>query len=204
MWLPRRASGRRWAAVAAVLLLLGLVYPYAGSYARTGGFSNGPSLNGLKWLEARSPGDPGAIAWLRDNAAGDAVVLEAFGDDYSAFGHARISTFTGRPTVMGWAGHEVQWQHDPGSRSTDIQTLYTTTDVDAARALIGRYGIRVRRRRPDRADDLRRRRAGQVGPARRARLLAPGHDDLGTALEALLDAEPFLHPAGGVPDLALA
>ena len=68
-------------------------------------------------------------------------MLEAFGDDYSAFGHARISTFTGRATVIGWAGHEVQWQHDVGSRSTDVQTLYTTTDVAAARPLIARYGI---------------------------------------------------------------
>ncbi len=141
-WLPRRAIWSAWAAVAAILLLLGLVYPYAGSYARTGGFPNGPSLNGLQWLEAGSPGDPGAIAWLRDNAPGDAVVLEAFGNDYSEFGHARISTFTGRPTVLGWGGHETQWQHDVGSRSTDIQTLYSTTDPEQARALIDRYGIR--------------------------------------------------------------
>ena len=69
------------------------------------------------------------------------MVLEAFGDDYSAFGHARISTFTGRPTVMGWAGHELQWQHDPGQRSADVQTLYTTTDNAQAQALIDRYGI---------------------------------------------------------------
>jgi uncharacterized membrane protein len=140
-WLPRRAW-TPWAAIASVLLILGLVYPYAGSYAKTGGFGNSPSLDGLKWLSARSPGDPGAIDWLRANAPGDAVVLEAFGDDYSAFGHARISTFTGRPTVIGWAGHEVQWQHDPGSRSADVQTLYTTPDVAAARELIDRYGIR--------------------------------------------------------------
>jgi len=142
VWLRRRAAWTPWAAVAAVLLILGLVYPYAGSYAKTGGFSNAPSLDGLKWLRASSPGDPGAIAWLRANAAGDAVVLEAFGDDYSAFGHARISTFTGRPTVIGWAGHEVQWQHDPGSRSADVETLYTTADPAAARDLIARYGIR--------------------------------------------------------------
>ena len=68
-------------------------------------------------------------------------MLEAFGPDYSAFGHGRISTFSGRPTVMGWAGHEVQWQHDPGTRGTDIETLYTTTDEAVARELIGRYGI---------------------------------------------------------------
>ena len=141
VWLPRRAW-TPWALIASVLLILGLVYPYAGSYAKTGGFTNAPSLNGLKWLQTGSPGDPGAIDWLRANADGDAVVLEAFGDDYSAFGHARISTFTGRPTVIGWAGHEVQWQHDPGSRSADVQTLYTTADAEAARALIGRYGIR--------------------------------------------------------------
>jgi len=140
-WLPRRAwSG--WAAVAAILLLLGLVFPYAGSYARTGGFANSPTLDGLKWLRAGSPGDPGAIAWLRANTPGDAVVLEAFGDDYSAFGHARISTFSGRATVLGWVGHEIQWQHNPGSRIADIQTLYTTPDAAQARTLIGRYDIR--------------------------------------------------------------
>ena len=52
------------------------------------------------------------------------MVLEAVGDDYSEFGHARISTFTGRPTVMGWAGHEVQWDHDPAGRAGDVRTLY--------------------------------------------------------------------------------
>ena len=69
-------------------------------------------------------------------------MLEAFGDDYSAFGHGRISTFTGRPTVIGWAGHELQWQHDVGSRSADVKTLYTTPDIATARLLIERYGIR--------------------------------------------------------------
>ena len=45
---------------------------------------------------ARAPGDPAAIDWLRDHAPHGSVVLEAVGDDYSAFGHGRISTFTGR------------------------------------------------------------------------------------------------------------
>src|SRR5262249_3404766 len=39
VWLKRRLW-QPWAVVSAALLLLGLVYPYAGSYARTGGFAN--------------------------------------------------------------------------------------------------------------------------------------------------------------------
>src|SRR5215208_3890824 len=119
-WLPRRAwTG--WAAIGAVLLLLGLVFPYAGNWARREGFSRGPTLDGLGWLRASAPGDVAAIAWLRANAPDDAVLLEAAGPDYSGFGHARMSTFTGRPTVIGWAGHELQWKHDPGTRAADVR-----------------------------------------------------------------------------------
>jgi YYY domain-containing protein len=139
-WLPRPVW-QVWAGVTAVLLLLGLVYPYAGSWARTGGFKRAPSLDGLAWLRANDPGDPAAIAWLRARTPGDAVVLEAFGPDYSTFGEARISTFSGRATVMGWAGHELQWAHDPGSRGADVKTLYTTTDLATARRLLARYGV---------------------------------------------------------------
>jgi uncharacterized membrane protein len=138
--LPRRAWPA-WAAGAAVLLLLGLVYPYGGTYARKGGFARSPSLDGLEWLRPSAPGDPPAIDWLRANTPGSAVVLEAVGDDYSAFGHARMSTFSGRATVLGWAGHELQWDHDAGSRAEDVRTLYTTDDVTQARELISRYGI---------------------------------------------------------------
>ena len=68
-------------------------------------------------------------------------MLEAVGEDYSAFGHARISTFTGRSTVLGWGGHELQWDHQPGTREADVKELYTTTDLNAARELIDRYGV---------------------------------------------------------------
>ena len=140
-WLPRRAWPV-WAALTAVGLMLAAVYPYAGTYARKDAFRHPPTLDGLGWLRERAPGDVGAIAWLRDHAPGSAVVLESVGDDYSAFGHARISTFTGRPTVMGWQGHELQWSHDPGSRAQDVKTLYTGTDSVAAARLLARYGVR--------------------------------------------------------------
>jgi YYY domain-containing protein len=139
-WLGRR-TWPVWAAGTAVALLLGAVYPYAGTYARKDGFRRAPTLDGLGWLRERAPGDPAAIDWLRAHTPGDAVVLEGFGPDYSAFGHGRISTFTGRATVLGWAGHELQWSHAPGSRQADVKTLYTTTDDATARRLIARYGI---------------------------------------------------------------
>src|SRR3954451_24437731 len=139
--LPRRARPV-WAALTAVGLLFGAVYPYAGTYARKDAFRTSPTLDGLGWLRERAPGDVEAIAWVRGHTPGDAVVLEGVGDDYSAFGHARISTFTGRQTVLGWAGHEIQWDHPVGSRIEDIKTLYTTPDAAVARPLLARYGIR--------------------------------------------------------------
>ena len=119
-----------------------LVYPYAGTYARKGGFSRSPSLDGLAGCAPTAPGDLAAIDWLRANTPGDAVVLEAVGEDYSAFGHARISTFTGRPTVLGWGGHEVQWEHDPGSREAGRPHALHDRPTSTRRAtLIDRYGI---------------------------------------------------------------
>jgi uncharacterized membrane protein len=70
------------------------------------------------------------------------VLLEAAGPDYSGFGHARMSTFTGRPAVIGWAGHEQQWKHDPGSRADDVRAMYTATSVAGARPGLARYGVR--------------------------------------------------------------
>ena len=139
-WLPAPAW-RIWGPVALVLLGLTSIYPFAGTYARKDGFSDGPRLGGLRWLADDAPGDVAAIGWLRDNAAGDAVVLEAVGDDYSEFGHARISTFSGRPTVLGWPGHELQWGHDPGTRRGDVERIYRAPDPAAARPLLRRYGV---------------------------------------------------------------
>jgi YYY domain-containing protein len=134
-------SRRAWVLGALPLLVLALGYPIAGTYARKQGFSDGPRLNGLGWLERTAPGDVAAVAWLRENTPGSAVVLEAVGDDYSAFGHARISTFSGRATVMGWEGHEVQWEHDPGARRAEVERMYRETLPFVARPLLRRYGV---------------------------------------------------------------
>jgi uncharacterized membrane protein len=140
-WLPRGLRAL-WALPLLALIVLSLVFPIAGTYARKDGFAHAPHLDGLRWLSATAPGDVAAIAWLREQAPRASVVLESVGEDYSAFGHARISTFTGLPTVLGWPGHELQWDHDAGSRKEDVERLYTLADAAAARALLSRYRVR--------------------------------------------------------------
>jgi uncharacterized membrane protein len=141
-WLPRRRL--RWTLVplAALLAAAAFVYPVAGTYARKDAFSHSPTLDGLGWLRDRSPGDVGAIEWLNDEAPAGAVVLESVGDDYSAFGHARISTFTGLPTVLGWPGHELQWGHRVGSRREDVEQMYESPTTAGADELLRRYDVR--------------------------------------------------------------
>ena len=185
-----------------------------------------PTLDGLGWLRDGAPGDAPAIDWLRDHAPRGSVVLESVGDDYSAFGHARISTFTGLPTVLGWTGHELQWGHDAGSRRADVdRPLQDARRGGRARRCSSSYGVRYVVVGPlERADhgdaglakwDRARRAAsstatgrrcgscrliGSCERARRARRPAePGRSAAATAAHV----EPLGHAAGGVPGLAL-
>jgi YYY domain-containing protein len=141
-WLPRRRLRWTLGPLAALLAAAGLAYPVAGTYARKEAFTRSPTLDGLGWLRDRSPGDLGAIAWLNDEGASGEVVLESVGNDYSAFGHARISTFTGLPTVLGWPGHELQWGHDAGTRRADVERIYESPTTAGAEELLDRYGVR--------------------------------------------------------------
>jgi YYY domain-containing protein len=142
-WLPARRLGRAaFALVAGIVVLAAAVYPVAGTYARKGGFDASPTLDGLGWLRDRAPGDPGAIAWLDDHAPAGSVVLEAVGEDYSAFGHGRISTFTGLPTVLGWPGHERQWGHDVGARAEEVARAYSSPTAAGAADVLRRYRVR--------------------------------------------------------------
>ena len=70
------------------------------------------------------------------------MVAEAVGGAYSSY--ARISIYTGLPTVLGWGNHEGQWRDQAlqGTRNEDIQTLYVTNDWPTTQAIIDRYHIR--------------------------------------------------------------
>jgi YYY domain-containing protein len=142
-WLPRRIPRALWIAVAAVLIAISSAYVPVGTYARMRAFEDGPRVEGRTWLLRSAPGDVLAIEYIREEVPGDAVILEAVGDDYSGFGNTRISTFTGRQTVLGWQGHEAQWSHGDqiGTRREDVQTMYSSTKIAEVRNLLSRYDV---------------------------------------------------------------
>nr|BBH95551.1 hypothetical protein KTA_37500 [Thermogemmatispora argillosa] len=139
-----------WTAALCLLLLAGAVYPVAGSYARTDHFAQrSNSLDGLAYLAQTDPGDYAAIRWLNAHVSGDPVIVEAVGPDYSDY--ARVSAFTGLPTIMGWVGHEYQWRvnwlnnlayaADFNRRATDVATIYTSSQAAAVRSLLALYHV---------------------------------------------------------------
>jgi YYY domain-containing protein len=143
-WVPRTVPRAVWTAIATVVVAISCAYVVVGTYARKNAFKDGPRVDGRRWLLKTAPGDVEAIDYIRAHLPGDAVILEAVGDDYSGFGNTRISTFTGRPTILGWQGHEFQWSRDSdmlGRRRADVQTMYTSPDAARVRRLLGRYEV---------------------------------------------------------------
>jgi uncharacterized membrane protein len=136
-----------WMAGFAVLVLGALVYPVFAADARTGHYQHSVGLDGTHALAQLYPGDAEAIAWLKSHVEGDPVIVEATGGEYSDF--ARVSTFTGLPTILGWGGHEVQWRvnwlNDPTNaadfsrRGGDIDTIYTSPDSGQVLQLLHYY-----------------------------------------------------------------
>jgi uncharacterized membrane protein len=130
-----------------VALLAGaLIYPWL-TAGKTFREDQRVGLAGKTPLES-TPDGAAAIDWLRANTPGSAVVLEAVGGSYSPEGFGGVSAATGLATVLGWPGHEDQWRGgDPapraqiGPRQTDVQMIYTTTDVAQARDLLKKYKV---------------------------------------------------------------
>jgi YYY domain-containing protein len=128
---PRYAFG----AVAAVLLVMTLVYPYFGTRARIGSRfdpSLGAGNDGLAWMESDNIVEGGrenfysvryetsdqifnlqlrdtrdAINWLRNNVTGTPTIIEAITVRYRSL-YARMAINTGLPDVLGWDFHQSQ------------------------------------------------------------------------------------------------
>ncbi len=134
--------GGAGAALALALGLAGLLYPVGATWTKANGFRGPPTLDGAAWLETSRPGDAAAVRWLLERMPGRPTIVEAFGDDYSEA--ARISTFSGLPTMLGWIGHELQWrgpQPEFEQRRSAIEAVYRGADPSALASLL--QGLRV-------------------------------------------------------------
>ena len=142
-WRPSaRLISKSAAGVAAVLVVVAVYYPVAAAFSKANGFSADPTLDGLRFVSDADMSEREAINWLNENTGPEDTVVEAVGGSYSSFG--RISSATGRPTVLGWAGHEHQWRgtREPfDGRAEDIETIYTTANPAEASELLDKYGV---------------------------------------------------------------
>jgi len=108
-----------------------------------GGYKKYKGLDGAAWLKNKYADDYAAIKWLRRSVSGRPVVLEAVGESYTEF--ARVSTYTGLPTVLGWRVHEWLWRGGfdiPAARTEEVKTIYEQPLSREAQGLISKYDIK--------------------------------------------------------------
>ena len=99
-------------------------------------------LDGTTFLETFYPDDYRGIRWLNDNVFGQPTIVEAVGESYTDF--ARVSVFTGLPTILGWRVHEWYWRgsfDEAGKRTGEVQEIYESNDVEKTRYLLKKYNV---------------------------------------------------------------
>ncbi len=125
------------------IALLVCLYPIAALPSKTNGLQGEPTLDGLAYARTRDVAEVQAIDWLIANVPSrGSVVLEATGGQYSQYG--RVSSATGVPTVLGWAGHEVQWRGNDRllrGRTEDVDRIYLAMDKAEVKPLLEKYGV---------------------------------------------------------------
>lgn len=122
-------------------IFMGLFYPVIGIQSKTNNFhrEDGLSLDGAYLYP---PSDYEGVEWLQEAPPG--IIAEAVGGSYST-AHARMATYSGYPTILGWDFHEIQWRG--GSelvmpRKEDVAMIYCTHQWDTARLLLEKYQVR--------------------------------------------------------------
>lgn len=144
----RRPLALAWSLPAVLLVAGGMVFTLAAVRDRTRSLTAQPgglTLNGLAAWPEQHAGDWGAAQWLLANSRRGEAILEAPGGGYQYEG--RISMASGRPAVLGWAGHEQQWRGDAAlpltqERQADIGQLYGRADDATAMTLLQKYNVR--------------------------------------------------------------
>ncbi len=156
-------------AVYFLIFTLLMIYPW---YSLKGYYGNLDSQNyqglyGLKFLKDASPDDYQAVLWFKENVKSQPVVLEAVGDSYTDY--ERISMATGLPTIEGWLVHEWLWRgsfDEPGKRSTEVQTIYESKDLNLTKTLLEKYKVKyivVGKMEKEKYPNLNQKKFGSLG-----------------------------------------
>jgi uncharacterized membrane protein len=131
----------------AVVVLVGaLAYAVVGvAWKVAGARPDWLTLDGLAHLEREVPDEAAAIRWIRANTLPEARVVQAAGDSYRP-ADGRVSVATGRATLLGWQGHEVQWRgaafaRQAAGRASALEAIYRPTTSEALRRLLVRWEV---------------------------------------------------------------
>ena len=125
------------------LLFFVLIYPFFSFSSYYHPITKKVELDGAVWLKKDYPEDLEIITYLNKNVRNQPVILEAQGDSYTDY--ARISSYTGLPTVAGWWVHEWLWRGSSdivGRRIPDIEKIYESNDLKSTINLISKYQIK--------------------------------------------------------------
>ncbi|MFQ6057480.1 MAG: DUF2298 domain-containing protein, partial [Anaerolineae bacterium] len=147
---------RLWTGALIALFLCTALYPVFATRAKVRDRFDpriGPTIDGRAYMRQATYHDQQpltlywdyeAINWLLDNVQGSPVILEANTVEYR-WG-SRVSIYTGLPSVVGWSWHQRQQRAVlPGGqverRIEEVRTIYNTTDVNQALALLRKYHV---------------------------------------------------------------
>ncbi len=135
--------------LAILLMVFGaqMMYPFFAIPSYYNGLKENKGLYGLQWLARQYPDDYQVILWMKKNIAwqqeNPAVILEAVGESYTD--HARVSGFTGLPTVLGWRVHEWLWRGSfdiPGRRTEEVKLIFEKPESEEAGRLLQNYQVK--------------------------------------------------------------
>jgi len=124
------------------LIVLNSLYLFTGTYAKTGGFAQNMSLDGMAFMKKTNFGSYDAVYWLNTNVNGTPVILESPGLSFRET--SIISAFTGLPSVIGWVSHELMWRNnweELSKRMADVDRIYNTADYQEAALLLKKYNV---------------------------------------------------------------
>ncbi len=157
-FIKRQILNKIVSTISYILLLLTSIYGGAFTFKWFGNvldMSKERTLDGSQFLTnsyisgyVTMDDDYNIIKWINENTNASDVVLEEQGKDFTYSN--RVSTFTGRQTVIGWRDHEWLWRSIDSSteipkevnkRMNDVKILYTEKDVEKLKKLIEEYNI---------------------------------------------------------------